>query len=125
MARLVHHHLIYQAKVNNTSLGRESEETLRHFLYNLLDVTGMQCLIPAQLKLSHQQAWTGIIGIITSHIAFHFWTKERYVQLDIYSCKPFDKETLVEFLNEFWQASDVRALFLDREQGKEFEITKI
>ncbi len=122
---IVHHHLIYQAKVGNDELSANSEKVLKQFLHDLLDEIEMKCLIPVQLKFSHQKAWTGIIGIITSHIAFHFWTVERYVQLDIYSCKPFDKQKAVQFLNHFWKASDPRVLFIDREVGKKFKIEEL
>ena len=122
--KLVHHHLLYQAKVGNESLGENSEAELRQFLSDLLKEIGMECLIPAQLKLSHQKAWTGIMGIITSHIAFHFWTQERYVQLDIYSCKDFDRKKTVEYLDNFWKAEDSKSLFIDREIGKDFEIDR-
>ena len=122
---IVHHHLIYQAKVGRLDINENSEELLESFLYDLLRVIDMQCLIPAQLKFSHQKAWTGIIGIITSHIAFHYWTIERYIQLDIYSCKVFDKKKAVEFLNEFWKASEIRTLFIDRKINKDFEIENL
>lgn len=122
---IVHHHLIYQAKVGNKKLGTDSENKLKQFLYNLLKEVDMKCLIPAQLSLSHQKAWTGIVGITTSHIAFHFWTKEKYVQLDIYSCKSFNRTKVVEFLNNFWKASDVKALFIDREVGKKYKIEEL
>ncbi len=123
--KIVHHHLIYQAKVGNNELGADSEKVFEQFLYNLLDEVKMKCLIPVQLKFSNQKAWTGIVGIITSHIAFHFWTIEKYVQLDIYSCKPFEKQKAVKFLNNFWKASDVRVLFIDREVGKKFKIEEL
>ncbi len=122
---IVHHHLIYQAKVGNDKLGADSEKALEQFLYDLLKEVDMECLIPSQLKFSHQKAWTGMVGIITSHIAFHFWTIEKYVQLDIYSCKPFDKQKAVKFLNNFWKARDVRALFIDRDTGKKFKIEEL
>ncbi len=122
---IVHHHLIYQANVGNDELGANSEEVLKQFLYDLLKEIEMTCLIPVQLKFSHQKAWTGIVGIITSHIAFHFWTKEKYVQLDIYSCKPFDKQKAITFLNNFWKARNVQALFINREVGEKFKIEKL
>ncbi len=122
---IVHHHLIYQARVGNDELGANSEEILKRFLYDLLDEIEMNCLIPAKLKFSKQKAWTGIVGIITSHIAFHFWTIEQYVQLDIYSCKPFDKQKAVTFLNRFWKANDVKVLFINREMGEDFKIEEL
>jgi S-adenosylmethionine/arginine decarboxylase-like enzyme len=84
----------------------------------------MECLIPAQLKFSHQKAWTGMIGVITSHVAFHYWVHEQYVQLDIYSCKKFDRRKAINFVNKFWGASDVKTLFIDRAVGENFKIDK-
>lgn len=121
---IVHHHLIYQAEVGNKKLGENSEEILRKFLYDLLRVINMSCLIPAQLKLSHQKAWTGMVGVITSHITFHFFTKERYIQLDIYSCKKFDRKKTINFLNKFWKSKKVKTLFIDRKVGEDFKIDK-
>jgi S-adenosylmethionine/arginine decarboxylase-like enzyme len=121
---IVHHHLIYQAKVGN-HFGEDSEEELRKFLYDLLDVIDMKCLIPAQFKFSHQKAWTGMVGVITSHVAFHYWTVENYIQLDIYSCKKIDRKKAINFLNYFWKSSDVKALFIDRDIDKNFDIKRI
>jgi len=120
---IVHHHLIYQAKTSN-HYDEKSEEELRKFLYDLLDVINMKCLIPAQFKFSHQKAWTGIVGVITSHVAFHYWTIEHYVQLDIYSCKSFDKNKAIDFLNKFLGSSEVKTLFIDRAVGEDFKIEK-
>lgn len=121
---IVHHHLIYQAKVN-TNLNENSKEELKRFLYKLLDVIDMECLIQAQLGFSNQRAWTGMVGIITSHIAFHYWVDEQYVQLDIYSCKKFDRKKAISFLNEFWNSSNVKTLFIDRDVNEDFKIDKV
>ena len=122
---IVHHHLIYQAQVGIEDCGANSQKVLEQFLYDLLEEIDMKCLIPPQLKLSHKKAWTGIMGIITSHIAFHYWTVEKYVQLDIYSCKPFDRRKAINFINNFWKASNVQTLFIDRETGGKFKIEEV
>lgn len=116
---LKHHHLIYQAKVRNNN---HSEGELEQFLYDLVDEIETKVLIPAQLKFSHQKAWTGLMGIVTSHISFHHWTIDEYLQLDIYSCKEFNKEKTIIFINDFWDSYDVRTLFIDREPGKDYKI---
>jgi S-adenosylmethionine decarboxylase len=117
-----HHHLIYQSSVRNY-FGQDAENILQQFLYGLVEAIDMECLIPAQLKYSQHQAWTGLIGIVTSHIAFHYWTREKYLQLDVYSCKPFDKDIVISFIHNFWDAENVKTLFINREIGKEFEIS--
>ena len=122
---LKHHHLIVQAKVGNEEIEQDSEVLLRKFLVDLVGLLDMEVLIEPQLKFSHQKAWTGLIGIVTSHISFHFWTVEKLLQLDIYSCKEFDKEKALRFIKDFWKTSDEKILFIDRESGKEFEIKKL
>ncbi len=124
-SKVVHHHLIYQARVGNDELGKNSRNELENFLYDLLDVMELTCLIPAQVKLSDQQEWTGTVGLLTSHIAFHFWPVERHVQLDIYSFKEFDQNKTINFLNDFWQSSEVKKLLIERKPGKNFRIDKM
>lgn len=119
---LKHHHLIYQAKVGRDDLGISEEDKLRIFLLELVKIAGMEVLIEPVFKFSKNMAWTGLIGIITSHMSFHYWTDEQYVQFDLYSCKDFDTEKVVSYLNEFWRASEQKVLFIDREQGKEFTV---
>ncbi len=122
--KLVHHHYIYQANVRQ-DLGSQSEAVLRQFLYDLVKEIDMEVLIDPVFKYSHNNAWTGLIGIVTSHISFHYWEDEGYIQLDIYSCKEFDVIKTREYLDDFWQSSNVKSLFINREVGKDFEVQKI
>lgn len=122
---IIHHHLIYQSKVNRSDLNRNSGEILERFLYDLVEQIGMQILIHPQVAFSHQKAWTGIVGIVTSHISFHYWTVEKRLQLDIYSCKEFDVSRAIHFLNSFWESEDVRTLFIERETEENFKITEL
>src|SRR3989344_8092917 len=121
---IVHHHLLFQAKVD-IQPGSLTEGSLFKFMKDLLVAIDMKCLIEPRLKLSHQNAWTGLMGIITSHIAFHYWVDEQYVQLDIYTCKKFDKEKALSFLQNFWKAKNGKALFIDRAIEKGFKIERI
>ncbi len=123
--RLVHHHLIYQAKVGRKDLGETAEQELKKFLYGLVKEIDMQVLIDPITKFSHAKAWTGLIGIITSHMSFHYWTVEQYIQLDIYSCKEFNVTKAKEFLDKFWQSTDQKILFLTRNPDEEFVITHV
>lgn len=123
--KLVHHHLIYQANVGRNDLGKASEHLLREFMYNLVTEIDMQVLIDPVFKFSKNDAWTGLIGIITSHMSFHYWTKEQYLQLDIYSCKAFDVQNAIVYLNKFWITSNEKILFLDRKHGEDFRVQNI
>ena len=120
---LVHHHLIYQAKVWK-KFNKDAEKIFESFLYNLVEHLGMEVLISPQFAFTQDvnDAWTGLIWIITSHISFHYWTKEQYVQLDIYSCKIFNKDKTIKNLNDFWNASEAQWLRIHRKTNDRFEI---
>lgn len=124
---LTHQHLIYQSEVNNVQLLKTSglENIFEKFLYSLLKEINMSCLMPPQIKISHLNAWTGMVGIITSHIAFHYWVNEKYVQLDIYSCKKFDNKKAIDFISKFWQSTNVKAILINRKMEEDFKITKL
>ena len=123
--KLVYNHLIYQACVNNKNLVEADESTFRGFLEDLSNSIGMECLIDPIFEFSHQKAWTGLMGIITSHISFHYWTVENFIQFDLYSCKKFDLNKTIQYLNDFWKSSDVRGLFIEREPDTNFIINEI
>lgn len=124
---IVHNHLLYQSKVNNHRLfiTHGLEEIFKQFLLDLLDEIEMTCLIKPQIKISHLDAWTGMVGIVTSHIAFHYWVKEKYIQLDIYSCNNFDYKKAIEFINKFWQSSEIKAILINRKMEEEFQVTRL
>lgn len=122
---ITHNHLIYQAGIDdNADVLKYTEKEFQIFFTNLLDEIDMEVLIEPVFKFSHQKAWTGLIGIVTSHISFHFWTIEKYVQFDIYSCKDFNVERAVKFLNDFWQVKTNKTLFVTREIDEDFTISK-
>jgi len=125
--KIVHQHLLYQSVVKKEKLFKTAglEKVFEKFLLDLLVEIDMTCLIPPQVKISHLDAWTGMVGIITSHIAFHFWVKEKYVQIDIYSCKPFDNYKAITFINKFWNSCEVKALSINRKMDENFKIERI
>ena len=67
---------------------------------------------------------TGVVIIETSHIAIHVWDEPNpaLIQLDVYTCGPFNKQDIFNELQQF-EPSKVEWKFLDREHGlKELEI---
>lgn len=127
MANLIHHHYIYQANVSRNIFDHQkTEKSLETFLYDLVKEIKMKILIYPIVKYNKKNdAWTGFVGIITSHIAFHYWVKEHYIQMDIYSCKKFNIKKAKVFLDSFWQSSNIKSLFINREVGKKFVIKEI
>jgi len=50
-----------------------------------------------------------IVGIITtSHIAFHTWAETKNIMFDIVSCKPFNPEKVLKYLDDSLGLTDIR-----------------
>lgn len=49
------------------------------------------------------KGYTSVCVIETSHIAFHMWTEPSpaMVQIDVYSCKKFSKQAVLDWLEQF------------------------
>ncbi|MDI6717861.1 MAG: adenosylmethionine decarboxylase [Patescibacteria group bacterium] len=57
-----------------------------------------------QVKSDAYPDWgvSGFIMLYESHISLHTWPEERYVAIDLYSCKDFDEKGIQKYLKEFW-----------------------
>lgn len=121
---IVHHHLILHGKTN-IKLGKNPIKELKQFLIYLARDLDMNILIEPKVALSHQNAYTGIIVIVTSHITFHYWFDQKLLQLDIYSCKEFDVQKTISLLKDFWKIGEGKSIFINRELGKNFKIEPI
>lgn len=122
---LKHHHLIYQGEVNPDFNNDDLEKELSQFLVDIVKEINMKILIPPKVCRSEFNAWTGIVGIVTSHISFHYWVDKKLLQLDIYSCKKFDAKKTLHFLKTFWKTKKSKSIFLERGLDEDFKITKL
>lgn len=85
----------------------------------------MNIVIPARSKYVDtvgNAGLTGSVNIETSHIAIHIWDEEvpNRIEMDVYSCKDFDVETVIEKLKE-WDLKAYHYWLVDR-NGYEFEL---
>lgn len=53
--------------------------------------------------------------IETSNIAAHFVDKDNTCYIDVFSCKPYDNNTVVDTVKEFFGATSVRVSFITRQ----------
>jgi S-adenosylmethionine decarboxylase len=97
-----------------------NHEVLVQFLDKLVKDIGMQILIPPKVQLG-TFGWTGLAGIVTSHIAFHFYLNPRQLHLDVYSCREFDNTKLMRSIDDFWDIPEAELVFLKRDQGPKIE----
>jgi len=115
MAVLVHHLLVVSALV---ALPIKDVAEGKQWLSQLIHALGMYPLAPATGAYCHDvgnQGLTLLQPITTSHIALHIWDAHNPAQLelDVYSCKAFDLNTVFEHLQPMLP-TQIRHKFLDR-----------
>lgn len=103
---LIHKHLLITAYIDNPPT---SEEVGKQWLLELVDKIGMEVFMQPVCKFDDQPdnlGLTGVIGLTTSHISFHAWSKsdtvkQPFINIDVYSCKEFDHDIVINHLQPF------------------------
>ena len=113
---LKHKHLLVRAEVNSPpmegfDLQSELQSLVRH-----IDMKILAGPTTAWCPVEGNKGWSGTVIIETSSITFHSWIESEYpvIQLDVYSCKDFEIETVMLWLSQF-DPERVDYKFLDRE----------
>ncbi len=115
-------HLIFDAygcpldKLNNKELCLE-------VLRKIIELTGMhQICEPVVISADSNETlggkdpggFSGFVMIQESHISVHTFAKRGFVTIDLYSCKPFEADGVINYLNEVFEAKDSDVLKLER-----------
>jgi len=58
--------------------------------------------------------FTGFVIIEESHISIHTFAKRGFVTIDLYSCKEFPSDGIVEYLKKTFEAKDVDVMTMKR-----------
>lgn len=58
--------------------------------------------------------FSGFVIIQESHISIHTFAKRGFVTIDLYSCKPFKSEGVVEYLKSIFETEDFNVIKMDR-----------
>lgn len=62
--------------------------------------------------------YSGWIPIIESGIQIHTSARNRFISIDVYSCKKFDEAQVIAFINKWFSPEQVETCFLRR--GKDY-----
>lgn len=62
--------------------------------------------------------WTGFVVIDKSHIAIHTFSEGNKVSVDVFSCKPFEKDIVEERLNQMLPLEGYNLQLLVRSESK-------
>lgn len=111
---VIHYHTIIVARVHKKTSEINCGD-LSCFLLELVKEIDMQKLFNP-ISIKGKYGFTGIVGIVTSHIAFHYFEKDQTLHFDVYSCKQYNLKTLIEFIDKYWGIKQADILFIDRDQ---------
>lgn len=111
-----HQHLIVNGTCKNPIIAPVFLNAWFHKLVNLID---MYVLIPAHSVYCHDVGNRGVTGsviITTSHASIHIWdeTDPALFRFDLYSCKAFDENTVINYIDETMNIISYDYITIDR-----------
>lgn len=112
---LYHQHIVIRAYVNKPPMSTEVIETWLKDLISSIDMKILSGPHAVYLDKAGNRGLTAVTIIETSHIAIHVWDEESpgLIQLDVYSCKEFNPETVFVKFEQFEPVS-IEWFMLDR-----------
>ena len=94
-------------------------------LFETLDelpgLIGMQKIGPPQMarfKESDKAGISGIVMIVESHISVHTYANKDCFFMDVFSCKPFDHQKVIEHMKRVYAPKELEINIVER--GKRF-----
>ena len=95
------------------------EDLVRSFLYQYPESLEMTRITePNVLRYeapkSEDSGVSGFVIIAESHISIHTFPRKDYVNIDIFSCQPFDHERALDDVKDLFGLSEVKTWLLDR-----------
>jgi S-adenosylmethionine/arginine decarboxylase-like enzyme len=111
-------HLILDMGGCNENISRR--ESIRDFVIELVDAIDMvaygEPVIEHFATHSQEAAGYSLVQLIeTSTICAHFSDHNRDVYLDVFSCKAFDRDRVVQVVDQYFAPTSIYALCLGRE----------
>jgi hypothetical protein len=94
--------------VEGTCRSAISDTEIRAYLLGLSDVAGMRVLAEPVTHRSDRFGWAGWIHWETSGAHFYGWEHPQlFFSVDIYTCKAFAPEDVVEFTRQFFDVIEI------------------
>lgn len=116
----MHKHILVTATVKEAPT---DPHVIEDFLARLVSLVDMEIFMPPKAKYCYDPLNSGVTGtvvITTSHASIHIWDNvpqnpyPGMLQFDLYSCKDFEPETVLEFIQQYFGATIHDYLVIDR-----------
>lgn len=111
----IHKHLLIRATV--LRFPTDPDEMNKHLreLVRLVDMSPVTHPQSVYVAEPGNEGLTGSINLATSHIAYHHWENNKLLMLDLYSCKCFNEDIVIRYLDDNFNLSSIRYKIIDRE----------
>ena len=111
-------HLVIDGYAGDTGKMWDAE-LVRNFLTQYPDNLGMTRITePSVLEYNgpkiEDAGVSGFVIIAESHISIHTFPYRNYVNIDIFSCKSFDKDQAIQDARDLFELTDMKTWLLDR-----------
>jgi len=115
---LQHKHLLVRAEVTKPAFQFFDIDNAMLNLVKKIDMKILSGPHSIWCGVQGNVGWSSACIIETSSITFHSWMESHYpvIQLDVYSCKDFEVETVLKWLDQF-EPKQIDYKFLDREHN--------
>ena len=119
-----HLHLLVKGYVKNPP---KTAELLNVWLSELVSKVDMKVVAgPTSVYVDEpgNEGVTGTITLATSHAAIHVWDAEEpaMFQFDIYSCKDYDPNVVLNHIDNNFDLMEAYWSFIDRNKNEFFEL---
>lgn len=117
MQELDHKHLVVTAAIKKPPT---TVDELNAWLYKVVEAADMKVFMEpksSRCDTVGNVGVTGVVGLETSHASIHVWESAPvpFLKFDVYSCKRFDPDTILECMQEF-EPYFFRVMLIDRNE---------
>ncbi|MEM4166541.1 MAG: S-adenosylmethionine decarboxylase [Candidatus Bilamarchaeaceae archaeon] len=127
MGKLMHLHLAVNAKIG-PDFKELSREKAQEFVNELMRITDMKPLGPLNWSNAVDLDFPGqsfVQMITTSHCSVHYFSETREIYFDLYSCKKFNPNEVIELLDKFFGLEEWHGMLYHRAQDEKPKIKKL
>ena len=100
----------------------QSKENVYNWITGLVRAIDMEPIGEPRIEYTAAEfpdkaGFTAIQVIVTSSIVAHFVDSTGDVYIDVFSCKPFDNDTVIQTIEQSFSPKRIRTNFLTRQAG--------
>lgn len=119
MFKPFHQHMLVKCTITKTI---KEVEILNTWFRELVSKVGMKVVGgPTSVMVDEpgNEGLTGTVTLATSHASIHIWDEgePKYLQFDIYSCRKYDAQIILDHINESFGIVEYEYMLIDRNEG--------